>query len=72
MKIASMLGILLLASIIIYVEWQRSEEKKVRMITAGVSAISAVIGTILLFDPQLPGPGVIINLLFGGIDKVMK
>lgn len=42
------------------------------MITTGVSAISAVIGMVLLFDPQLPGPGVIIKLLFGGIDKVMK
>ncbi|KAA8783683.1 uncharacterized membrane protein HdeD (DUF308 family) [Paenibacillus sp. 4624] len=72
MKIASMLGILLLAGTIIYVEWKRSEEKKVRMITAGISAVSAVIGTILLFDPRLPGPGLIIKLLFGSIDKVMK
>jgi hypothetical protein len=54
------------------VEWKRSEEKKVRMITAGISAVSAVIGTILLFDPRLPGPGLIIKLLFGSIDKVMK
>lgn len=72
MKIASMLGILLLAGTIIYVEWKRTEEKKVRMIIAGVSAVSAVIGTILLFVPRLPGPGVIIKLLFGSIDKVMK
>ena len=72
MKIASMLGIFLLAGTIIYVEWKHSEEKKTRIVTVGISAISAVIGTILLFDPLLPGPGVIIKLLFGGIDKVMK
>ncbi|WP_434751258.1 hypothetical protein [Paenibacillus amylolyticus] len=72
MKVASMLGILLLAVTIVYIEWKRSEEKKARMISAGVSAVSAIIGIILLFDPRLPGPGVIIKLLFGGLDKVMK
>ncbi|WP_342555934.1 hypothetical protein [Paenibacillus sp. FSL R7-0652] len=72
MKIASMLGILMLAAAIIYVEWKQYREKKTRIILAGITAASAVIGILLLIDPSLPGPSELIKLLFGSVDKVMK
>ncbi|PZT54659.1 hypothetical protein [Paenibacillus silvae] len=71
-KLGSVLGVLLLAATIIYVEWKNSEENKVRWITGGITAISAVIGILLLFDPSLPGPGAVVKLLFGGVDKALK
>ncbi|WP_184181416.1 hypothetical protein [Paenibacillus sp. JGP012] len=71
-KLGSVIGVLLLAATIIYVEWKNSEENKVRWIAGGITAISAVIGILLLFNPRLPGPSAVVKLLFGGVDKVMK
>ncbi|PYE50375.1 hypothetical protein DFQ00_104334 [Paenibacillus barcinonensis] len=69
---SSVLGVMLVAATIIYVEWKSSKENKVRWITAGITAISAVIGILLLFNPRLPGPSAVVKLLFGGVDKMMK
>ncbi|WP_413409031.1 hypothetical protein [Paenibacillus amylolyticus] len=72
MKLGSILGILLLATAIVYGEWKSSKEKRARIVSAGITAVAAVIGIILLFQPRLPGPTQIVKLVFGSVDKFMK
>ncbi|MFX3649762.1 MAG: hypothetical protein ACE3K2_10080 [Paenibacillus sp.] len=72
MKLGSILGILMLAAAIIYGEWKGSKEKRARIVSAGITAVAAVIGIILLFQPRLPGPTQVMKLVFGSVDKIMK
>jgi ABC-type enterobactin transport system permease subunit len=72
MKLGSILGILLLATAIVYGEWRSCKEKRARIVTAGITVVAAVIGIILLFQPRLPGPTQIVKLVFGSVDKFMK
>ncbi|WP_339184917.1 hypothetical protein MHB43_15115 [Paenibacillus sp. FSL H8-0317] len=72
MKLGSILGILMLATAIVYGEWKSSKEKRARIVSAGITAVAAVIGIILLFQPRLPGPTQIVKFLFGSVDKFMK
>ncbi|QLG38734.1 MULTISPECIES: hypothetical protein [unclassified Paenibacillus] len=72
MKLASVLGILILAATIIYVEWNYSKEKRAKWLSAGFTSVSALIGIVLLFDSNLPGPSDVVKLLFGRVDQMMK
>ncbi|MGE6579048.1 hypothetical protein [Paenibacillus xylanexedens] len=72
MKLGSILGILMLAAAIMYGEWKSSKEKRARIVSAGITAIAAVIGIILIFQPRLPGPTQVMKLVFGSVDKIMK
>ncbi|CAM4386814.1 hypothetical protein [Paenibacillus xylanexedens] len=72
MKLGSILGILMLATAIVYGEWKSSKEKRARIVTAGITAVAAVIGIILLFQARLPGPTQFVKLVFGSVDKFMK
>lgn len=72
MKLGSIMGILMLATAIIYGEWRSSKEKRARILIVAITAIAAVIGIILLFQPRLPGPTQFVKLVFGSVDKVMK
>lgn len=62
----------MLATAIVYVEWKSSKEKRARIVSAGITAVVAVIGIILLFQPRLPGPTQFVKLIFGSVDKFMK
>lgn len=72
MKLASVLGIVMLAAAIIYGEWQSSKQKRARVVVAGITIIAAALGLLLLFQPRLPGPSQFVKLLFGHVDKFMK
>ena len=50
MKLGSILGILMLATAIVYGEWKSSKEKRARIVSAGITAVAAVLGIILLFS----------------------
>ncbi|WP_440119372.1 hypothetical protein [Paenibacillus sp. QZ-Y1] len=52
MKLASVLGIVLLAAAIIYGEWQSSKQKRARIVVAGISIVAAVLALLLLFPSQ--------------------
>ena len=55
MKLGSILGILMLATAIVYGEWKSTDkEKRARIVSAGITAVAAVLGIILLFQPRLP------------------
>ncbi|MBY0115336.1 hypothetical protein [Paenibacillus xylanexedens] len=72
MKLGSILGILMLATAIVYGEWKSSKEKRARIVSAGITAVGAVLGIILLFQPRLPGPTQFVKLIFGSVDKFLK
>ncbi|WP_339783995.1 hypothetical protein NSQ38_21615 [Paenibacillus sp. FSL R7-0313] len=72
MKLISILGILMLAAATMYGEWKSSKEKRARIVSAGITAVAAVIGIILLFQPRLPGPTQVMKVVFGSLDKIMK
>lgn len=72
MKLASVLGILVLTAAIIYGDRHSSSEKKAKAAATGITLIAAALALILLFQPGLPGPTQLVKLLFGKVDKFMK
>ncbi|WP_405112962.1 hypothetical protein MHH28_05860 [Paenibacillus sp. FSL K6-1217] len=72
MKMAMILGILLLSAAIIIVEFRGSKAKKARQVIAGITFTAAGLAILLLFQPGLPGPTELVKLLFGRIDLIMK
>lgn len=72
MKLAMVLGILLLSVAIIIFEFRGSRVKKARQVTAGITFVAAGLTILLLFRPGLPGPTELVKLLFGRIDLIMK
>lgn len=48
------------------------KEKRARIVSAGITAVAAVLGIILLFQPRLPGPTQFVKLIFGSVDKFIK
>lgn len=72
MKIAMVLGILLLSAAIIIFEFRGSRVKRARQVVAGITLSAAGITILLFFHPGLPGPTELVKLVFGKIDLIMK
>ncbi|WP_340023533.1 hypothetical protein MHI24_00175 [Paenibacillus sp. FSL K6-1096] len=72
MKIAMILGILLLSAAIIIIEFRDTKSKKARRAAAGITLMTAGLTILLFIHPGLPGPTELVKLLFGKIDLIMK
>ncbi|WP_315792584.1 hypothetical protein [Paenibacillus sp. BIC5C1] len=72
MRLASVLGIMLLASGIIYGEWLSTKQKRARVPVAGITVAAVFLAIVILFLPNVPGPTQVIKLIFGKVDKLMK
>lgn len=72
MKILSALAILLLTIVMLYFEKKLAKKKKEKGVAAGITIAASILALTLLFMPTLPGPTQLVNLLFGGMDKILK
>lgn len=72
MKIAMILGILLLCAAIIVFEFRNTRSKRARQVVAGITLATAGLTILLFILPDLPGPTELVKLVFGKIDLIMK
>lgn len=71
MKVAAILGILLISAAILLVELRKCKQKKFKMVVTGITLFSAALSIALLFNPHLPGPTQLMSVFFGKFDKML-